>query len=91
MTIALTQFRSELYESLPYRADAILDLIDALASNTTAHSAIELSLNPLFRRQHSSLPDAIDNFFQASEPDEAVVERWARQLMLVRLIGPHLP
>lgn len=91
MTIALTQFRAELYESLPYRADALLDLIDALSSNTTAHSAIELSLNPLFRRQHSSLPDAIDNLFQASEPDEAVAERWARQLMLARLIGPHLP
>ena len=91
MTIALTQFRSELYESLPYRADALLDLIDALASNTTARSAIELSLNPLFRRQHNSLPDAIDNYFQASEPDEAVEKRWARQLMLARLIGPRLP
>ena len=91
MTIALTQFRTELYESLPYRADALMDLIDALSSNTTARSAIELSLNPLFRRQHSSLPDAIDNWFQAKASEDVVAERWSRQLMLARLMGPYLP
>jgi hypothetical protein len=91
MFLALTKFRTELYESMPYRADALLDLIDALSSNSTARSAIELSLNPLFRRQHSSLPDAIDNFFQASGADKAAAERRVRQQALVRLIGPHLP
>lgn len=91
MTPELKQFRSELYQSLPYRADALLDLIDALASNTFARSAIELSLSPFFRRKHSSLPDAVDNFFQATEADNAEAERRAKALELVRLIVPHLP
>ena len=42
----LKQFRQQLYTSIPYRADATMDLLDALSSNTTAHSVVELSLNP---------------------------------------------
>jgi hypothetical protein len=56
----LTQFRNEVYRALPRRADATMDLIDALAANTTARSVVELSLSPWFRRQHASVHDAID-------------------------------
>ena len=42
----LKQFRQQLYSSLAYRGDTIMDLLDALSSNTTAKSAVELSLNP---------------------------------------------
>jgi hypothetical protein len=91
MTLKLEQFRLDLYDLLAYRPDALLDLIDALASNTFARSVVELSLSVLFRRGHSSLPDAIDNFFQASATETEAAERqsWAQALM--RLSGSYLP
>jgi hypothetical protein len=45
MTTDLEQFRLDLYEVLSHRRDALLDLIDAVASNTFARSVIELSLS----------------------------------------------
>ena len=36
-----------MYQSLPRRADALMDLIDALSANTTARTVIELSLSPI--------------------------------------------
>jgi len=60
----LEQFRLQVYDSFDYRADALMDLIDAIASNTAARSVVELSLNPQFRREYSSVYDAIDQFFQ---------------------------
>ena len=56
------EFRKELYKNLNSRADATMDLIDALCGNQTATSSVQLSLNPLFRRQYASLHDAVDNF-----------------------------
>jgi hypothetical protein len=91
MTLKLEQFRLDLYELLPYRPDALLDLIDALASNTFARSVIELSLSGLFRRGHSSLPDAIDNFFQASGSESQAAERQSWEQALMGLIGSYLP
>ena len=91
MRTELEQFRLDLYELLPYRPDGLLDLIDTLSSNTLARSVIELSLSVLFRRGHSSLPDAIDNFFQASGPETQATERQLWEQALMRLIGPYLP
>lgn len=91
MMTELEQFRLDLYEILVHRRDALLDLIDATASNTFARSVIELSLSPLFRRAHSSLPDGIDNFFQASQPGSEAAERQAWEQVLMGLIGPYLP
>lgn len=55
----LTQFRNRLYRSLPGRGDASMELIDALASNQTARSVVELSQSEHFRRQWSSVPRTI--------------------------------
>ncbi len=44
------QFRAKLYQSFNYRRDTVMDLVDAIAANTTARSPVELSLSPLFRR-----------------------------------------
>ena len=87
MTHKLEQFRSELYEALPYRRDTLFDLLDALSSNTTARSVVELSLSPFFRREYSSITDGIDNFFQATEGEER--REWEQEL--VRVIGPPVP
>jgi hypothetical protein len=69
-TEQLKQFRERLYQSLGRRADATMDLLDALSSNTTARSVIELSLSPAFRRRHTSVADAIDALYQAQEDDD---------------------
>ena len=87
----LEQFRLQVYDSFDHRPDALMDLIDAIASNTTARSVVELSLNPHFRREYSSVYDAIDHFFQASSPEQAAVERRQKEQDLMRIIVQTLP
>jgi hypothetical protein len=90
----LNQFRQQLYASLPYRADATMDLLDALSNNTTAQSVVELSLNPLFRRSYNSVYDGIQQFFQpdyADTADTTVEERRTHEQQLMQLISAYLP
>ena len=87
----LQQFRQDLYNFLPYRADALLDLIDALASNNNARSVVELSLNSLFRREYRSVHDAIEHLFEASSAEQADAERRTHEQELVDVLGPYLP
>jgi len=63
----LQNFRQELYNLIPKRADAAMELTDSLSSNTEAGSAVQLSMNSLFRRTYNSIYDAIKNFFRKSE------------------------
>ena len=90
MTPKLEQFRLDLYEALPYRRDTLLDLLDALAGNTTARSVVELSLSPFFRREYSSITDGTDNFFQATTPEQEAEARREWEQKLVRVIAPYL-
>jgi hypothetical protein len=87
----IKQFRQALYQTFTARADATMDLLDALSSNTAARSVVDLSLNPLFRRGYSSVHDALDEYFQASEPGQARRERQALEQAQVRLIVRRLP
>lgn len=68
-----------------------MDLIDALASNTSAKSPVELSLNPLFLRQYGSLHDAVDNFFVPTSLDTEAEERKAHQQNRLRIVFGHCP
>jgi hypothetical protein len=88
---ALQGFRQNLYNFLPHRADAVMELIDALSSNTRARSVVELSLRPLFRREYSSVYDAIERFFAPSAPEKAAQERRSLEQGMLRLIAPYLP
>jgi len=45
------EFREKLYQSFNYRRDTVMDLVDALAANTTARSPVELCLSPLFKNE----------------------------------------
>lgn len=56
----------------------LMDLIDAVSSNTSAKSVVELALNPLFRRHHTAIFKAIAR----SALDDK---------QLARLAGPTLP
>lgn len=90
----LVQFRQELYQTIQTfgaRADAVMDLLDALASMSNARSVVELSLSPLFRREYSSVSDAIAHFFKGSEPAKVQEERRAWEKELSGLIGRYLP
>jgi hypothetical protein len=88
---ALQQFRQNLYNFFPHRADALMELVDALASNTRARSVVELSLSPLFRREYSSVYDAIEHFFVPAQPEQAAQEQRKHEQALLRLIAPFLP
>jgi len=90
-TQTLKQFRVRLYNALPCRADAAMDLLDALCSNTFARSVTELSLVPAFRRGWSSVLDAIDAFFTPKVLLREEVERAALEQNLRRVVAEVVP
>ncbi len=55
-------WRSNLFQGLKARKETIIELLDALSSNQQARSVVELSLNPLFRRDYNSLYRGIKEF-----------------------------
>ncbi len=55
-----------------------MDLVDALAANTTARSPVELSLSPLFRREYSALYKGIQAYRALSPGNSKEAEK--RQL-----------
>jgi hypothetical protein len=58
----LKKFRDRIYRFFPFRRDAAMDLVDALSSNTTACSVVELSLSPLHRRNYCSITRVLDEY-----------------------------
>ena len=86
----LEQFRQQLYQSFDLRADATMELIDALSSNTTARSVVELSLSPYFHRHYSSVNDAIGNFLDASSPQCSDAERRQKEREIMRIVANEL-
>jgi len=56
----INRFRREVYQSFTRRADAGLDLIDALTSERHTESPVAVSESPLFRREFSSVYDLLD-------------------------------
>jgi hypothetical protein len=93
MLTQLEQFRNELYTWFPHRADALMDLLDALSSTTTARSVVELSLSPCFRRQYGSLHDGIEPLFSVPQGQTCLPERPREQEneALLRLLVSFLP
>jgi len=87
----LAQLRQKLYAALPLRRDALMDLIDALASSTTARSVVELSLSEPFRRSYTAVFDAIEHFFHPSSPKTAQEERRRFMGRLLEVVWPFLP
>lgn len=88
MITNLEQLRNDIYDWFPYRCDALMDLLDALCSNITARSIAELSLNSHFRREYSSIYDAIEHLYPLNMAEAKVNEQ---EKELVRLLSLHLP
>ena len=87
----LEQFREQVYQSFPRCADALMELLDALSSQTTARSVAELSLEASFRREYSSLYAAIDRFFEAPDHTQAAAERREQEQALLHIVAEHIP
>ena len=51
----LNEFRHAVYGCFQRAGDALFNTVDALSSETLAHSFPELSLSPLFQRRWPSL------------------------------------
>lgn len=91
MSTQLERFRMDLYDWLPRRSDALMDLVDALSSNTHARSVVELSLNPVFRRQYASVHDGIESLFVPTSQECYKKERQALEQDLVHRLVSYLP
>ena len=91
MRSMLSQFRHDVYAWFAHRADALMDLLDALSSTPGARSVVELSENPLFRRQYGSVHDGIEQLFVPQSEASCLQERQEREQALVRLLVPYLP
>ena len=93
------QFRHNLYTIIPNRRDTVMDLLDALSFNQTARSPVELSLNPLFRRDYSALYKAIEQFNfnrdctldtgEANHPIQEAEQIKKQQADSINLVGLH--
>ncbi len=91
MCSMLTRFRHDVYAWFSHRADALMDLLDALSSTPGARSVVELSENPVFRRQYGSVHDGIEQVFVPRSEATRLQERQEREQELVRLLVPYLP
>ena len=62
--------REQLYNALNSRRETIIEILDSLSSNQQAASVVELSLNPLFRRNYNSLYKGIQEFLPHQTDDK---------------------
>ena len=85
-------FRNDLYNAFHYRSDAIMDLVDATAGNINGNSIVQLSLSSLFRREYSSITDAIHNLF-CKKSDQVPSEEDLRdeQKKVTELLSEYCP
>lgn len=85
IVIKFKQFREQLFSCFTYRADATMELVDALSGNKDALSVVQLSLHPSFRRGYASISSAISNF-NADQNQIAAVEQ-----CLIKYCDPTSP
>jgi len=79
------------YAVLPHRRDALMDLLDAMCSHTTAQQVVALSLAPQFRRKYGRVFAAIQHCFSPSAPWRAAAERPQLAQTLLRITARYLP
>lgn len=62
LTSKLQKFREELYGFFLKRSDSIMNLLDAISGHGhQCDSVVKLSTSPLFKRQYTSITDAVSN------------------------------
>src|SRR6266487_6064634 len=71
----LNEFRHASYGCFKQAGDALFNTVDALSSETAAHSFPEVSLSPLFQRRWPSLYEAFeDGQIEASQLRQVFVQ-----------------
>ena len=73
----LKQFRSNVYTILGNAKEALFDLMDAVLVTRSVYSFAELSVSPLFRRQWSSIYEALSD---SNPPREKLMQLYIEQL-----------
>ena len=73
----LKQFRQGVYTLLGNAKDALFDLMDAVLVTRSVYSFVELSVSPVFRRQWSSIYEAIED---SNPPREELMRLYIEQL-----------
>lgn len=73
----LKKFRSGVYTLLGKGKDALFDLMDAVLVTRSVYSFVELSVSPMFRRQWSSIYEAIED---GKPPRLALMRLYIEQL-----------
>ena len=91
LTNQLSKFREGIYGSFEYLGDATMDLLDALSSNQSAKSVVELSLNTLFRRNYSSINEVIDKYFEGKDKEQAKQQRLEQEKSQLQIIAEAVP
>jgi hypothetical protein len=79
----LKRFREKIYQFFPSRRDAAMELVDSLSSNKTARSIMELSLNPMHRRNYCSITRVLDEY----KPDSIEKEQSQEKVLTNILSG----
>lgn len=77
-TKQLTQFRKAVYQNLDNRADAVMELLDAISSRPETKSVVEYSLAEVYRRNYSTVFKAIGGLK-------------LKPLWLAHRLAPYLP
>jgi len=85
----LKQFRSCVYTILGNAKDALFDLMDAVLVTRSVYSFVELSVSPVFRRQWSSIYEALSD---GNPPREELMRLFIEQIPQTKqivLAGDH--
>ena len=85
----LKQFRTGVYTILGKAKDALFDLMDAVLVTRSVYSFAELSVSPVFRRQWSSVYEAIQD---GNPPRTELMKLYIKQLTQtekILLAGDH--
>ena len=86
----LRSFRQHLRKFFKSYSDSIIDLIDALASNSNgASSPVELSLSPLFERTYSSIYKAIEKSFSFNDDNKKKRKKLKNLTRLIAEVTPR--
>tara|TARA_X000001036_G_C20627238_1_gene785662 strand:+ start:111 stop:1538 length:1428 start_codon:yes stop_codon:yes gene_type:complete len=75
----LTSFRESLFSTFHSRADATMELVDALSSNKDSKSVTQLSQNSHFTRSYNSINDVVNNFSNGGQEQETAIRQLTGQ------------
>jgi len=84
----LKSYRQKFYCLFEKRSDATFELVDALSSNTQAQKIVELSLNPLYRRNYCSITRSVDEFYSDGSPNACRCQNQAMNTLLAEQCPP---